>query len=259
MIELTQAGWEVIGISLALTVVSSIIRKFTIDKEKMDAAKEKMNHHKGMMEKAKKANDIKGVQKHQAHMMEATMDNLKAGMKPMLYTFIPIILIFSHMGSSYGDMGKVYNVSIIDFMPQRGGINSVYATDNGTVSQDGKSVMWKIQQIDAEMKGSYNVSFSFDYKLVTDVHDFSVEYVDGDGISKKYDFKQGVDNPESVVKVRQSSISGLGNKAFYTIDYENSNSWKVSEIFGYPLGWLGTYLLTSIFSSMILNKILGIR
>lgn len=109
-IIITAAGREIVMVSFAIVMTSSLVRKAVIDKERLDETKKKLKENQNILKEATKSGDTKRAKKAQAELTQSMMENLKIGMKPMMFTFIPFILVFSWLRGHYGDIGSVVSL-----------------------------------------------------------------------------------------------------------------------------------------------------
>ncbi|RLI95527.1 MAG: hypothetical protein DRO90_00245, partial [Candidatus Altiarchaeales archaeon] len=91
LFTITDAGIAIAGIAIALMIMSSLVRRATVDMEKMKEIKNKLKEHQEVMKKASRSGDIKKMQRAQEEIMKLTMENLKQSLKPMSITIIPFI------------------------------------------------------------------------------------------------------------------------------------------------------------------------
>lgn|GEM_PF-1252577 len=278
MIEVTSYLWEhglfIAAVSMGVTAFSTAVRYFTLDKEKLKEHKEKLAHHKEQIKKAQKNNDIKAMQKHQGKMLEVTKEQAMTGMRPMMFTFIPIILIFGFLRGSYDDLGAMQNITISEALPpaamlanisevQETWLNTSFEYDKGK-----NMAVFRIQRLPHTMYwtqlshwsgGKANVTFEyegeFDFKPVPTVVGYTLFHSAPETHRISQDGGQG----DSKLIVTKSQYQVDGNKVTYTIDYENTDRYEFIKILGVRFGWLGFYILCSFPTSMILSKVLGLR
>jgi len=85
-------------LSFISTLITTIIYKYTTDQKRLKEIKTKL---KDMREKQKKhKNDTKKLISLQKEMMQLNMEMLKQSFKSMLYTFIPLIVLFAWMSAN---------------------------------------------------------------------------------------------------------------------------------------------------------------
>ena len=271
MIETTPLLYEH-GLILALasagiTAFTTVVRYFTIDKEKVAEAKKNMEHHKELMKSAQKDKDYKAVQKHQGKMLEATQEQAKAGLKPMLFTFVPIILIFGFLRGTYGDIGSMRDVMLAEILPN--GTSDVHIAEihstwlNSTDSYDAKSNQARLQithltqdwywgRLGHHSGGTINVSFVHEGEI--DFYkqpDTLITYTKSDGVTETHKISGTESQDGSLIKISKSAYTPLeGNKVAYTIDYENTDIYWLMKVAGIRFGWFGFYFLCSFPISM---------
>jgi len=110
MISVTPDGQVIAFISLALAIMSALVRKAVLDANKLKLMKEEMKEQQKILKEATKSNDTKKMQRAQEHLMKLTMENMQYSFKPMLITFIPFILIFYWSQGQYASTGTVATI-----------------------------------------------------------------------------------------------------------------------------------------------------
>ena len=91
----------IIVLSFLVTLFITIINNFMIDKKRMGEIKEKQ---KGLREELKKHKDNpQKMMELNKQMMEDMPEQLKHSFKPMIITFIPIIIFFGFIRNSYAE------------------------------------------------------------------------------------------------------------------------------------------------------------
>ncbi|OYT54001.1 MAG: hypothetical protein B6U72_03795 [Candidatus Altiarchaeales archaeon ex4484_2] len=106
-IVITDKGMVIAAVSAGIAVLSSLVRMAVLDREQMKEMKEKLKKQQTEVKEAAKSGHTKKAQKAQEEMMKLTMENMKHSMKPLMFTFIPFILIFNWLRGEYGDVGTV--------------------------------------------------------------------------------------------------------------------------------------------------------
>lgn len=110
VVEITPAGQIIAAVSFGIAIASALVRRAVLDMDKMREMKERMKEHQEILKKATKAGDKKKASKAQSKVMELTMENLKYSFKPMIYTFIPFILVFLWLKGEYEGVGAVATI-----------------------------------------------------------------------------------------------------------------------------------------------------
>lgn len=102
-----NAFWTIMFISMCISIVSSLVRKATIDVDRLRECKEDIKKHQTIMKEATKKGHTKKAVKSQEELTKLMMEQMKHSFKPMMITFIPFILIFTWLRGNYGDMGSL--------------------------------------------------------------------------------------------------------------------------------------------------------
>lgn len=114
MITVTPDGQVIAFISIALAIMSALVRKAVLDMKKLNRMKEEMKEQQKIMKESTKSGDTKKMQVAQERLMKLTMENMKYSFKPMLITFIPFIMIFYWIQGQYSSIGTVATVFNFD-------------------------------------------------------------------------------------------------------------------------------------------------
>jgi len=203
--------------------------------------------------------DIKGAQKEmkafkdnpekmmkmQKQAMEKNMKYMMHSMKPTLITFIPIILVFGWLNSNFAylpiqpdqefDMVVTFNKNVY------GDIEVIPPPINNSIilleKENAKRIMSKELsfRFKAVEEGTYDVVY-----LVNNATEYRVSVM--------------VDE-ENYIKPDNTKFEGRDIKK---IDVGNPKK-IVLNLFGWEVGWLGTYIIFSIVFSMLLRKILKLH
>jgi len=102
LIDITPAGETIALVSVGLAVMNALVRRAVIDREKFEEHKRKLKEHQQVVKEASKAGDVKKAQKAQEELMTLMMEQLKHSFKPMIFTIIPFLLVFSWLNQQYG-------------------------------------------------------------------------------------------------------------------------------------------------------------
>jgi|WetSurMetagenome_2_1015567.scaffolds.fasta_scaffold10595_3 uncharacterized membrane protein (DUF106 family) len=110
ILTLTEAGQSIALISVLISFVSAMVRRATVDMDKVKNSREQMKEHQKMMQEAQKKGDTDQMMRSQEQMTKHMIIQMKQNFKPMLITWIPFILIFKWLSDQYGSMGTVANI-----------------------------------------------------------------------------------------------------------------------------------------------------
>ena len=91
--------WNVIFISFLITLLITLSYKFLTNQSAMKDLKTRMKEFQKQMKESK--GDMERYQQIQKEAMSTQMQYMKHSWKPMLYTFLPLILIFSWMRATF--------------------------------------------------------------------------------------------------------------------------------------------------------------
>lgn len=237
--------WVILIISLFISVLTTIVYKYTTDQEKLKRLKADLKRYQKKAA-ALKSEPEKAV-KVQKDMMKLNGQYMKSSLKSTLYTFLPIIIFFGWLAAHFAFMpllpDTAFNVSVTVQEGVSGNMTLVLPSgitiDDVLVKEiNGTVVYWE------GIKGSLGP------------HEFSVVHSDGDEtffsvlISDEYIYE------DPLIKVDDSPIFKsilLGNeklKVFEDVQPFKSIPWVKN------WGWIGAYLVFSLLFSTSLRKIL---
>jgi len=82
-------------IATAISIFITLVTNKVVDQKKMKATKEKMKEYQERMKKAQKNGNMKELNKLNKEMLSLQSEMFSNSFKPMLYTMLPILLLFS--------------------------------------------------------------------------------------------------------------------------------------------------------------------
>jgi len=103
----TPAGYEVAAITILIAVLSSIVNKVLINRDRMEAIQERTKELQKEMTAATKENNDKKVSELNSELMKLMSEQMKMSFKPMLITYIPFIIILGLINTTYEKAGFV--------------------------------------------------------------------------------------------------------------------------------------------------------
>lgn len=227
----------IVIISLVIAVLITLVYKWMTDQHLMRTLKEDMKKFQQEMKEFKK--EPKKVMEIQKRAMETNMKYMMHSMKPTLITFIPIIIIFGWLNA---------HLAYAPILP-----NTEFTTtalfEPGTTGTTELLVPEQIHLLtDATQQIKENKAI---WKLKGDAGEYILEYKYNDQtyrkellITSKREYKQPIE------KIKDAKLKVI------QIDNEKI---KPLSIFGWRIGWLGTYIIFSIIFSMTLRKLLKLH
>jgi len=108
--HLTHAGRVITLLSLGISSLRSLVRFRLTDREKIAEQNKLLKERQKMLDEAKKSGDMEAAQKHQADILEASLDRMKHSLKPMAATTIPYIIVFGWIKSAFAESGTVAEI-----------------------------------------------------------------------------------------------------------------------------------------------------
>jgi len=226
----------VLIISFAVSLIITLVYKFTTNQNLMKTLKEEQKEFQKEIKELK--HDPQKAMEVQKKAMQTNMKYMGHSMRSTLFTFIPIIIIFGWMNSHIAyeaiNPNQEFTTTLLLNNNIKGDIELIASEginikgENPKSVEDGKAI-WVLEGT----KGSYLLEYKFQDRsytkelLITDQQEY-------DKPSKKVN--------DGFVK----SIS-IDNKPM-----------KALNLFGWKIGWLGTYIIFSLIFSIAMRKILKI-
>lgn len=240
--------WIIFVLALITTLITTIIYKYATDQKKLKSIKSKLKSLR--KEQKKHKDDTKKLMDLQKEMMSLNMDMMKQSFRSMLYTFIPLILLFTWMSANIafepinpGDEFSVtarisnsfpYELRDVNLTLVPGGAEITRNEGYVASRESRREVQWKV--VAPSQEGTYTLmvagpTFSESKEvLITNSKNY---------LSPVQDFR----NSHLLrLEVGNEPVRPFGNFS----------------IFGWRLNWLWTYILLSIFFSILIRKLLKV-
>ena len=229
--------WAVLIIAFVIALLITLVYKWMTDQHLMKSLKEEIKAFQQQMKEFK--HDPKKVMDIQKRAMQTNMKYMMHSMKPTLITFLPIILIFGWLHA---------NLAFMPIMPGQEFL--VGAEFQSGVSGDVKLVV--PENIELLTAASQEIKEGkAEWKLKGESGGYILEYQYDNRVYSKellITSKQAYEEP--VKKINDDIIKAIETKHEKTVPLQ---------IFGWKIGWLGTYIIFSIIFSMGLRKILKLH
>lgn len=243
-------------ISLIITVIITLIYKYSTDQTLLKEIKQKQKGLQGEMKKHK--NNPKKVMKLQKETMQLSMDMMKQSFKSMIFTFIPIIIIFGWVGTHFAyqpfEIGDEFNATLSIKKDASGEILLNAPQGIEIISQNSKIITGReeIFTLKAFEQGIHSIIITHDNQFI------EKEIVVG-----------GVDGYIKQLKTKKTWIDYIyGSREGYIddgdiysvkLDYKKIKPFGNFSLFGWNPGWLGTYIIFSIIFSIGIRKIMKVH
>jgi uncharacterized membrane protein (DUF106 family) len=240
----------IIIISVFMSGLITLAYKFLTDQNEMKRLKTEIKEHQKKMRKLR--DDPNKMMKAQKEAMEVNSRYMMLSLKPTLFTFIPIIIIFgwlnSHMAFYPIVAGEDFNVTATFVEGTTGQMEIVLPTG---ITAEGDTLVSIEDDIAVWMLNAPAGEYSLEYKY--DGKEFSQDLIVTESIDDRRYAKPEFQQKE-LPELKGSSLLNvkIGNekiKPFQKYPILKSIPW-----FG-GFGWLGTYIVLSIISSMLIRKI----
>jgi uncharacterized membrane protein (DUF106 family) len=228
--------WAIIIVSLVLALLMTLIYKWMTDQHLMKILKEDIKKFQAQIKEFK--HDPKKVMEIQKRAMETNMKYMMHSMKPTLITFIPMIIIFGWMHAHLAYAPIIPSQEFVTtFMVEEGITGSVI------LNAPELEILSNSSQEIAEGKASWKVKGkSGEYLL---------EYLFmGQTFTKDLLITNQQEYKEPVKTIKESGVQAI------EIEHEKIIPLR---IFGWKIGWLGTYIIFSVIFSMSLRKLLKLH
>lgn len=233
----------ILAISIIVTIISNLIYKWATDQKEMKRLKDQIE----VLKKEVKANreNPKKMMKSNNEMMQVNMQYMTRSLKPMLFTFIPVILVIGWMSAhfTYAPVGPSDALTVHATVGDGFAGSLVLNAPTLTTS----TVTGPIVPDDDEGQAA-----AFAVQGPVGVHNFTITYE-----GKAYDGNTGVISIGENPKVQ--AFPGKGPIESITVDYPKKHPLGESfNLFGWYPGWLAVYITLSVVLSIGSRKLLKI-
>ncbi len=225
-------------IAFVITLFTSLVYRFVTDQELMKSLRAEMKELQNAMKQHKDSPDQ--LMKIQKKSMEKNMELMRHSMKPTLFTAIPIILLFGWLNA---------HIAFYPIMPDMPFEVSAEMRDGIT-----GSVTLDVQPEGIEILSDQTQVISDTHKVRWELSGREGEYT----LEYTYD-DETQSQPLLISKEREYKTPQLKTKSKYfkTLVVENEKV-KPLEFMGLQWGWIGPYIIISIFFSSTIRKLLKI-
>lgn len=222
-------------ISFAITLLITVIYKYTTNQDLMKSLKQDLK--KSQEDLKKHRDDPKKMMEIQKKSMEKNMEYMRHSMKSTLYTMIPIIIIFGYLNSTLGYFPIMPNQEF-----------SVMAEFKDTVNGE---IVLNVDNLDMLSSPTQEIINNVaTWKLSGDAGEYILQY----------EYNGNTYNQELLItterKYRNPTLS-VNKDGLKNLKIGNEKLIAMN-LFGWKLGWLGTYIILSILFSTIVRKFMKV-
>ena len=107
---------EIAVIAMVISIASAIVNKKVTNQKRMKEIKDKVSEFQKRYNAAKKSGDkalVEKMEHEQKEVMTLSMEMMTGSFKPMLFTFLPIIIIFFLLQQKYMGESTVITLPVI--------------------------------------------------------------------------------------------------------------------------------------------------
>jgi uncharacterized membrane protein (DUF106 family) len=188
--------------------------------------------------------DTKKMLEYQKSAMDLNMKYMMHSLKPTIVTFIPVIIIFGWLSNSIAYEPIIPGQEFTATLQFTEGIQG---TAKANVPEGVKIVGNKTQQIQ-------DGKAQFGFKAEEGNYLLAFTLKDDTGNDKSYEKEASITRSQKYAPVTKT----FRNEQLKSITLSNQKL-IVLNLFGWKLGWLGTYIITSIIFSMGLRKLMNLH
>ncbi|MEM4637983.1 MAG: EMC3/TMCO1 family protein [Candidatus Woesearchaeota archaeon] len=230
--------WTILIISAGITLLITIVYKYTTNQEEMKRIKEDLKKYQKEMRKEKDTKKLMAIQKKA---LDLNMKYMMSSFKSTLYTFIPIIIIFAwlNMHIAYYPLYPDQEFTVTAKFAE-GAKGNISLSTVPELYIDEKTKEVKGSEVNWVLKGKAG-----EYKLVFDYN--NEEYQHNILITEERSYLV----PEKPIRDSKLKQIIVGNKKVHPFG-------ETFNIFGWYPGWLATYIILSLVFSTLFRKLLKV-
>ncbi|MBI2175887.1 DUF106 domain-containing protein [Candidatus Woesearchaeota archaeon] len=242
----------IIIISLAVSVITTLVYKYTTNQKQLKEMKEEMARLQAEIRTTKEPGRAAQLQKE---MMGKSMKQLNSSTKSMLITLVPLFLIFGWMGSHLAYqpvmLGEEFTTTV-HFAKSAAQNASALALGNVTLSASegleilsspaqeakGAAVSWRLK---GDKEGAYRLTYSLGDEM------YSLNVL----LTNEFRY-------ENPVLAKSKGIKKASVIDRITVDLKPLRPFGNFSLLGWEPGWLATYIIFSLAASMLARKLLKV-
>ncbi len=235
----------ILAISAAVSLVTTIVYKYTTNQKLMKEIKDDV---KRMQSEARAAKEPGKAAEIQKEMMKRSMQQFSASTKSMIITLVPLFLIFGWMGSHLAyepiSQGDEFTTTM-KFGPGVAGQASLAAGEgvqllsNSTQETANGAAVWRLKAVE---KGPHTLAYRFGNE----------QYSLGILVTDKFKYENPILSQKKGIK-KGSAINQI------SIDLSPVRPFGDLSLGGWNPGWLATYIIFSLASSILIRKLMKVH
>ncbi len=248
--------WTIALISLVVSVIVTLIYKYTTNQTTLKGIKSEIDKLRKEIKTAKEPGKMAEIN---SKLMQKTMEQFRASLKPMIITMIPALIILGWMQSTVAFQqlypNEEFNTSAMFEKTAQGEIEIAVPAGLELLSPANQKAAEKVAWTLKGPEGNYELEYRYNNEV----------YTKNIIITNKWQVK----NP-----TLQKEQSFLGIKTSSGSDYPIRKDSKINAIkienkpihplgtlnlFGWEPGWLATYIILSLVFSMALRALLKVQ
>ncbi len=229
--------WSLILVSFLISLLITLVYKWMTDQKLMKTLKDDLKGFQKEMKDFKE--DQKKVMEIQKKAMETNMKYMMHSMKPTLITFIPLIIIFGWLNA---------NMAYEPIMPATE-FTTTAVFEKGTTGVIELKVPDGVELIG---RGEQNITDDkAQWKLKGSEGNYLLEYIYD---SQSYNHELMITNAQAY----KPPVQTIKNSRLKIVQTDNKKVVAMN-LFGWKVGWLGTYIIFSLIFSIGLRKLLKLH
>ncbi len=241
-------------VSLFISLIITLIYKFTTDQKAMASLKDEMNR---LRKELKDSKDPKKIAEINGKLMEKTMSQFRASMKPMIITMLPALLVLGWMQSTlaYQQLipGEEFTTTAIFEKNANGEIELISPAGIRLMSEPkqkaAEKAMWKLKG----SEGTYELEYHYGNEVYARDIIITKEWEYRDNLLEKDKSFLGMNTGDKYPIKKESLLKQI------RIDHKPVHPLGAISLFGWQPGWLGTYIILSLVFSMLLRAALKVN
>ncbi len=232
---------SILIISFVLSLIIILSYKFLTDQKLMKKLKEEIKVMQKEMKELR--NNPKKMMEVQKKAMEKNMKYMAHSMKPTLFTMLPLLLVFGWMSAHFSYYpimpNESFNVSLILSNDYKGTVNvevtnGLKMISNHSTTEYKKNTPFRVEIFTFKgSEGKHIITFSAANRTYTKEVLITT--------------KQAYSTPQEKIKEGPASEIRI-----------QMRKMKLLNIFGWKMGWIGTYIILSLVFSIVMRKLFRI-